>query len=43
MSKPDYPQDFPYTLELSLGAYSWCGCGKSKKQPTVTAATMKFK
>lgn len=33
MSKPDCPQDFPYSLELAPGNYSWCACGKSKKQP----------
>lgn len=33
MSEADCPQDFPYTVELSAGTYSWCACGKSKKQP----------
>ncbi|HFD32343.1 MAG TPA: CDGSH iron-sulfur domain-containing protein [Gammaproteobacteria bacterium] len=33
MSKPDSPQDFPYTVELSPGDYFWCSCGKSKSQP----------
>ena len=33
MSKPESPQDFPYTVELAPGTYSWCACGKSKKQP----------
>lgn len=33
MSKPDCPQEFPYTLELEPGNYSWCACGKSKNQP----------
>jgi len=33
MSKPDCPQDFPYTVELAAGDYYWCSCGKSKSQP----------
>ena len=33
MSKPDSPQDFPYTIELETGEYWWCACGKSKIQP----------
>ena len=33
MSKPDSPQDFPYTVELEAGDYWWYACGKSKTQP----------
>lgn len=33
MSKPNSPQDFPYMTDLAPGAYSWCACGQSKKQP----------
>jgi CDGSH-type Zn-finger protein len=33
MSKPDCPQDFPYSVELAPGDYYWCSCGKSKNQP----------
>ena len=33
MSKPDSPQDFPYTVELEARDYWWCACGKSKTQP----------
>lgn len=33
MSKPDSPQTFPYSVELSPGDYWWCACGKSKSQP----------
>ena len=33
MSKPDSPQNFPYTIELETGEYWWCACGKSKIQP----------
>lgn len=33
MSKPDSPQDFPYTIELEAGDFWWCACGKSKIQP----------
>lgn len=25
--------DCPYNLKLAPGTYSWCACGKSKKQP----------
>jgi len=33
MSKPDSPQDFPYSVELSPGDLYWCACGKSQNQP----------
>ncbi|MFK5913003.1 MAG: CDGSH iron-sulfur domain-containing protein [Woeseiaceae bacterium] len=33
MSKPDCPQDFPYSVELDAGSHYWCSCGKSSAQP----------
>ena len=33
MSKPESPQNFPYSIELEAGDYWWCACGKAKSQP----------
>ncbi len=32
-SRPESPQDFPYTVELDAGDYWFCSCGKSANQP----------
>jgi len=33
MSKPVCAQKSPYSIELEVGDYWWCSCGKSIKQP----------
>jgi CDGSH iron-sulfur domain-containing protein 3 len=33
MSSPKCPQNGPYGVELEAGAYFWCSCGLSDKQP----------
>jgi CDGSH iron-sulfur domain-containing protein 3 len=32
-TKPEIPQKSPYSVELEVGTYWWCSCGKSAKQP----------
>jgi CDGSH-type Zn-finger protein len=31
--EPKIAQKGPYVLDLKLGTYWWCACGKSKTQP----------
>ena len=33
MTEPVCAQKAPYEVELEPGDYSWCVCGRSKKQP----------
>jgi CDGSH-type Zn-finger protein len=33
MLEPVIAQKEPYAVELELGAYYWCRCGRSKNQP----------
>lgn len=33
MSEPVIAQRSPYGLDLEAGAYFWCRCGKSARQP----------
>lgn len=33
MQEPKCPKKSPYTLELDVGTYWWCACGRSQGQP----------
>lgn len=33
MPDPEIADKKPYIVELDLGSYAWCSCGKSKNQP----------
>lgn len=33
MTEPRVAQRSPYLVELTAGDYSWCACGRSKRQP----------
>lgn len=33
MTEPECPQKSPYALELAIGDYHWCACGRSANQP----------
>ncbi len=33
MPNPKIPARVPYVLDVKPGAYAWCSCGMSKKQP----------
>ena len=33
MSDPVVAKKGPYIVELDVGTYYWCSCGKSQKQP----------
>jgi CDGSH-type Zn-finger protein len=33
MENPIVAQKAPYVLDLELGTYYWCSCGKSSNQP----------
>jgi CDGSH-type Zn-finger protein len=33
MNKPTIADKKPFVTELAAGAYWWCACGQSKKQP----------
>ncbi len=33
MSEPVSPKKQPYVVKLAPGAYYWCACGRSKRQP----------
>ena len=33
MSKPEIAQTGPRIVDVELGTYYWCSCGKSKSQP----------
>ena len=33
MAEPKIASRTPYVLDVKPGAYAWCACGRSKKQP----------
>jgi CDGSH iron-sulfur domain-containing protein 3 len=33
MSEPNRPNKQPYVVKLAPGAYYWCACGRSRRQP----------
>ena len=33
MDQPKIAQKSPYVLDLTLGTYWWCACGRSQTQP----------